>query len=149
MKKYAKVLMLALFAVCLGAVKSFAGINISRLAPLIAGDNYALAQATQVVVSVQASPSAVQRGGASVVTATVQDQYGNPVAYMSVAFSIESGPGSLSAVYAATDASGRANVSFTAPSHFPGQSVQSRVRARVDMGLSPFYGETTITTTKK
>lgn len=187
MKKCVKMLTLSLLIIGFGVVESRAEMNISWLAPLIAAENFAVAQSTSpgyclsdgscsattpacgqttigtdncgnqcsktgpacpvpTSMNSSANPATIQRGGASIVTANVLDQFGQALGGVNISFNVQGGSGSVSPSSAVTDAAGRASVTFTAPDHFQGHTVQSIVRSAVSGSLS---SDVIITTTKK
>ena len=80
--------------------------------------NVAFTAGAPSAISLNAAPNAAKPGGTSIITAFVQDTYGNPVVGEAVAFSFtttkQSGTPTLSATNATTDINGLATVNYTA-----------------------------------
>ena len=92
----------------------------SDLASLISGGT--TLPSTSSLYAIQGNGAALQPSATQILSTRALQSDGTPVAGVTISFQIASGSGTLSALTATTDATGTAQVTFTAPAN-PGQSV--------------------------
>ena len=97
------------------AVLALAGCTIDKQnAPAFGGPSE-----LSLAVSVTATPDLIPPDGASTISVTALDENSNPVAGLGLRFRLTAVFGTLSATSGVTNGSGRASVTYTAPSASP------------------------------